>query len=232
MLAGKVPIGDRAKGSAVVLVSGGLDSTVVLALAIDRHGPENVFPLRFFYGQTHKKELERCHMICTEYYSLPLEGCTIDLPVESALVDQKEFNPSMKTRAVEQGLPPSFVPGRNAVMLSVAAGYAYGKRARYIYGGWNVVDYSGYPDCRPAFLHSMEVALRDGTDVDFEIVAPIIMLTKPEIIRAGFELKAPIHLTWSCYAGGKMPCEACESCKIRREAFEYLSIPDPSLIPF
>lgn len=218
------------RDAAVVLVSGGLDSTVSLAMAIDDHGPKSVYPVRFFYDQTHSNELERAYTICKEYYSLPLISCGLDLPVESALVSQKEYQPSMVTRAVEEGLPPSFVPGRNAVMLSVAAGYAYSKGAQYIYGGWNVVDYSGYPDCRPTFLHQMEEALQHAlSDYYMTIVAPVLLETKVDIIKEGLALKAPIHLTWSCYNGDEEPCGTCESCRIRVKAFKEADIDDPAI---
>lgn len=214
---------------AVVLISGGLDSTVALAVALSTH--RQVYPLIFDYDQTHFEEITRARMISTEYYKLSNAHCALKLPdMDTALIGS-QYRSTAVTRAVEEKqLPPSFVPGRNAVMISVAFGYAYGKKARYIYGGWNAVDYSGYPDCRPSFLHAMELAMQEALDVyDMFIVAPLVLSTKADIIRRGLHLKAPLHLTWSCYASGVRPCGECESCRIRARGFVAAETADPAL---
>lgn len=218
-------------GKAVCLVSGGLDSTVVLTLAVKNHNPENIIPICFDYGQTHLKEMTHARRICDSFEILFFVTSLYGLEeADSALTGSDEYDQARKTRATEeQGLPPSFVPGRNIAMLAIAASIAYSRGAKYIYGGWNAIDYSGYPDCRLDFLWRMESAISSGLGSPVEIVAPLITLKKAEIIHLGVEHNAPLRLTWSCYKGEAEPCGICDSCEIRAKGFAEANLKDPAI---
>jgi 7-cyano-7-deazaguanine synthase len=186
----------------VVLLSGGLDSCVTLAIAHSVYG-KGCIPLSFVYGQRHAQELT--------------SGVT-------------DGNPSLEhVERPDDKLPATFVPGRNIIMIAVAGAFAYTHGAGELYGGWNAVDYSGYPDCRPRFLREMEHALCSGLGSDMIVTYPLVHSSKVDIIRRGLNMGAPMQLSWSCYAGGlSTPCGECDSCKIRAEGFEKLGIPDPA----
>jgi 7-cyano-7-deazaguanine synthase len=132
-----------------------------------------------------------------------------------------------------QGIPVTYVPGRNLIFLSIAAAHAEAVGASLIYFGANVLDYSGYPDCRPEFIRAFEAAVKEGTKTGTEgnplhVRAPLLMLTKAEIIRQGVELHVPFHLTHSCYDPvGDQACGRCDSCVIRREGFAKAGVVDP-----
>jgi 7-cyano-7-deazaguanine synthase len=219
---------------AVVLVSGGLDSCVVLSIAHSTYG-KGCIPLSFVYGQRHAREIVSAEQIC-RYYGLQaptlinLTTAFQGIGGSSLTSGATDGNPS--TEAVQRGpdeLPPTFVPGRNIIMIAVAAAFAYTHEAGEIYGGWNAVDYSGYPDCRPRFLREMEHALCSGLDRDMIVTYPLVHSSKADIIKKGIANGAPMHLSWSCYAGGlSTPCGVCDSCKIRAEGFAKVGIPDPA----
>lgn len=218
----------------VVLVSGGLDSCVALAWAKKNLG-DDILPLSFAYGQRHSREIISAERIC-EFYSLPtpryvnLAQAFTQIGGSSLTSGVRSGNPSSEevTRTSSE-LPPTFVPGRNIIMLAVAASIAYVEKRSTIVGGWNILDYSGYPDCRPSFISAMQNALMQGLDYTIFIHAPLVLLSKTQIIKLGVSLKAPLHLTWSCYAGGSEPCQVCDSCKIRIAGFAEVGIPDPAL---
>jgi 7-cyano-7-deazaguanine synthase len=216
---------------ALVILSGGLDSCVALAVALKYH--EQVKAITFGYGQRHGlMEGERAYRIA-QHYRVAIDVATFDSSSDSSLIFRGTGDTPRATK--EQKLPPTFVPGRNAVMIAIVAGIAYGLEIKCIYGGWNAVDYSGYPDCRPTFLSTMESAMNHAllTGREHEdavtIMAPLVMLKKSAIIKLGLELRAPLHLTWSCYKGGDKPCGTCESCKIRAKGFKEAGIEDPAL---
>ena len=222
---------------AVVLVSGGLDSCVALAWALHGElGVKHVIPVNFAYGQRHSREMTAAQQICS-YYGLA-DPTTVNLVQalytiggSSLTSGETRGNPSTeKVLRTPSDLPPTFVPGRNIIMLSVAAGLAYVQEAQHIVGGWNVLDYSGYPDCRPEFFAPMQTALRAGLDYPVKIHTPLVQLSKVEIINLGVELRAPLEFTWSCYSGGVLPCGECDSCKIRAEGFAKVGIADPALV--
>ncbi len=218
---------EYSKRKALVILSGGLDSCVALALALERH--EHVEAITFGYGQRHYCEVDRAYKIA-DFYQVHTVQNNFNASLDSALTSG--INPTQHSRASkEQSIPNTFVPGRNAIMLSIAAGHAYGHGLRCIYGGWNAVDYSGYPDCRPVFLDHMEFSLQLALgSEDLEIMAPLVLLKKYEIIAWGMKLKAPLHLTWSCYSPkGDKPCGTCESCKIRAKGFKEAGLKDPAL---
>lgn len=218
--------------SAVVLLSGGLDSTTALYVAKKDVGKEGkLYPLSFYYGQRHVKELKCSEEICL---GLGLDFKVVDLMdlstlVDTALTGQKE----VPTEGVKEGIPITWVPQRNSIMLALAFAYAETVGADMVYTGVNVVDYSGYPDCRPDFVMAMERALNFAskryreTGHGIGIITPLIKKSKAQIILLGQTLKVPWELTWSCYQGREKACGSCDSCRIRRQGFEDAGLKDP-----
>ena len=216
---------------AIVLLSGGLDSTTTLFYA-KRKGYK-VFALIFDYGQRHKKEIECAKKIAALaqcdyrviHISFPWRG--------SALLDKAIALPKRNILNNKE-IPATYVPARNIIFLSYAASYAEAVGARAIFIGANARDYSGYPDCRPEFFNAFKHVLKKGSKSGVEgkvidIQTPLVYLSKAEIIALGFKLKVPCHLTWSCYQGGKKPCGRCDSCQFRQKGFKELQAKDPSL---
>ncbi len=220
---------------AVVLASGGLDSTVTAAVA--RRAGYELYLLTLAYQQRHAVEIERAKQVASamkaeqhlvvgvDLQSIGGSALTGNLPVP------KDQCVSDRGRAV----PVTYVPGRNLIFLSIAAAQAEVVGASVIYFGANVVDYSGYPDCRPEFITAVEATLQLGTKVGmtggrFEIRAPLLHMTKAEIIRLGLDLGAPLHLTHSCYdPTDAVACGRCDSCLIRRRGFAEVGVVDPIL---
>lgn len=208
---------------AVVLLSGGLDSTTTLAQAID-DGCE-VTAISFRYGQRHTKELESAKNVCDHY---GIDHVVIDLDLSSfrsALTRDDIDVPMDREGKLDEKIPITYVPARNITFLSIAAGLCESVDADRIYIGANVVDYSGYPDCRPEFFEAFENMLAKGTKAGVEgnpikIMLPIINDSKADIVRRGKALGAPLHLTWSCYNGGDKACGHCDSCRLRLKGFE------------
>lgn len=217
---------------AVVGLSGGLDSTVCLALAT-RESPDGVLALTFDYGQRHGIELDRAGAVAARYGVEHLV-VTIDASTwgGSALTDRSIEVP----RPGESGevIPVTYVPARNLIFLSVAVGIAEVRRADSVWIGVNALDYSGYPDCRPEFISSFEataaLALKRGVEGNpVSIRAPLLTRSKADIVRLGVELGAPLELTWSCYRGGPSPCGACDACHLRAKGFAEAGVADPAL---
>ena len=217
---------------AVVLLSGGLDSTVAMAIAINEG--MDVTPLSFRYGQRHTRELDSAEAVCRHY---GVRGTVVDMDLSSfrsALTDRSIEVPSDRKGKLEEEIPATYVPARNIIFLSIAAGLCESIGAEAIYIGANAVDYSGYPDCRPEFFRSFRETLATGTKAGTEgraaeIRTPIIGLSKPDIVRKGKELNAPLHLTWSCYKGGDKACGLCDSCKLRLKGFREAGFKDEIL---
>ncbi|RLE42527.1 7-cyano-7-deazaguanine synthase QueC [Candidatus Woesearchaeota archaeon] len=212
---------------AVVLLSGGMDSTTTLYLA--RKYGYKLAALIFDYNQRHKKEL-KCAVRIAQINRIPYHLVKISLPwTKSALTRQDvkiPFNRNLKRKEV----PPTYVSGRNIIFLSYAASFAESIGAKKIFIGAHIQDYSGYPDCREEFLNVMEKAINLGiSSRGIEIIYPLINKTKKEIIELGLQLGVPFELTWSCYMGGRKPCGRCDSCRFRISAFESLGIKDPLL---
>jgi 7-cyano-7-deazaguanine synthase len=211
---------------AVVLLSGGLDSTTTLACAI-RDGFEPI-ALTFRYGQRHSREIDAAKAVAGHYELRDHLIMDIDLSAfhTSALTSNEVEVPERGTAAdIGDDIPVTYVPARNIILLSIAAGLCETEGAERIYIGANAVDYSGYPDCRPDFFEAYQRMLEVGTKTGVEghpisIVTPIIDLTKADIVRLGKELHAPLHLTWSCYKGGRKACGRCDSCLLRLKGFE------------
>ena len=209
---------------AVVLLSGGLDSTTTLAKAI-ADGNE-VTALSFNYGQRHSRELVSASNVA-KYYGVKHVIVDIDLSMfRSALTDKNIDVPENRDESqMGSDIPVTYVPSRNIIMMSVAAGLCESIDAEKIYIGANVIDYSGYPDCRPEFFYAFQKMLEVGTKSGVEghaikIETPILSLSKAEIVKLGKELEAPLHLTWSCYEGGEKACGKCDSCQLRLKGFE------------
>jgi 7-cyano-7-deazaguanine synthase len=218
---------------AVVLASGGLDSTVTAALAKEE-GYE-LFFLTIAYGQRHIVEVERARQVAAALGVRNHLVMNLDLRAigGSALTGQAAVPKDRAGDERRRSIPVTYVPGRNLIFLSIAAAYAEVVGASFIYFGANVVDYPGYPDCRPEFIHAFEEAVKEGTKAGTEgnplhVKAPLLMLTKAEIIRRGLELHVPFHLTHSCYdPSGDQACGRCDSCIIRREGFAKAGVVDP-----
>jgi len=214
---------------AVVLVSGGLDSATTLAIAQDRGF--SCYALSVDYGQRHRSELDAAKRV-TEAAGVPLKVLPMDLRAigGSALTDDIDV-PETETT----GIPVTYVPARNTIMLSLALAYAEVLGANDIFIGVNAVDYSGYPDCRPEFICAYQSMARLATKAGVEggkltIHTPLIDLTKGEIIRQGMALGVDYARTVSCYQADAegQACGRCDSCRIRREGFQSADVPDPT----
>lgn len=203
---------------AVVLLSGGIDSTTTLFLAKKRGF--RCLALIFDYGQRHKKELRSARRVARAA-GVPLLLVKMTLPWKgSSLLDRKKKLPSRGLKRTRKGIPSTYVPARNTIFLSFALSYAEAVGASAIFIGANAVDFSGYPDCRPAYLRAFQQVASRGTKAGrIRIMAPLINMRKSDIIKLGLRLKAPLKDTWSCYAGGREPCGTCDSCRIREKGF-------------
>jgi 7-cyano-7-deazaguanine synthase len=214
---------------AVVLVSGGLDSVTALAIAQNRGF--DCYALSIDYGQRHQSELEAAKRV-TDAAGVPLKVLPLDLRLVggSALTDDIDV-----PEEEGAGIPVTYVPARNTIMLSLALAYAEVLGADDIFIGVNAVDYSGYPDCRPEFIDAYQQMARLATKAGVEggemtIHTPLIDLTKSEIIQTGMGLGVDYSMTVSCYQadGEGQACGVCDSCRIRREGFSAAGIPDPT----
>lgn len=217
--------------AAVVLLSGGLDSATTLAIA--REQGFTCHALSFDYGQRHRAELDAAARVARTLGAAAQRVVSIDLAQfgGSALTDAASAVPE----GPAAGIPATYVPARNTVMLAVALAQAEVLGARDIFIGVNAVDYSGYPDCRPeyiaAFRQMARLATKAGVEgAALEIHAPLIALSKAEIIRRGAELGVDFGLTVSCYRADDAgrACGRCESCRLRREGFAAAGLPDPT----
>lgn len=216
---------------AVVLLSGGLDSATVLARA--RADGYQCHALSFRYGQRHDAELQAAERVARALGAVEHRTVSLDLGGfgGSALTDDNVAVPE----SPGEGIPVTYVPARNTVFLSIAMGWAEVLAADAIYIGVNAVDYSGYPDCRPAFIEAFQslarVATRQGLEGRApEIRTPLMALSKADIIRMGRELGVDYGLTVSCYQADEAgrACGRCDACRFRRQGFEESGIPDPT----
>ena len=236
----------------VTLLSGGLDSTTVTAYARDR--VDHLSALTFHYGQTHSKEVDCAGQVAA---IMGIEHELLDISFlskiawYSALTNPDRF-PVPADRSAEEigyGVPITYVPMRNTIFLSLATAYLESRILHSIemegvdassvtasvYMAPNALDYSGYPDCRPEFYQAMKKALDLGSKiwteyaVSINVETPIIGLSKAEIVALGMGLGAPLEYTWSCYEGGEIPCQTCDSCILRARGFSEAGVPDPLL---
>jgi 7-cyano-7-deazaguanine synthase len=225
-------MGDR---KAVVLFSGGLDSTTVLAIA--RAEGFTPHALSFRYGQRHTVELDAAARVA-KAMDVPHQVVSLDLSSlgGSALTDDAlEVPKDRDEAAMGADIPVTYVPARNTVFLAVALGFAETLGTGDLFVGVNALDYSGYPDCRPEFIDAFErlaqVATGDGVTgrVRYRIHAPLMQLTKAQIVRRGTELGVDYGLTHSCYdPAGDLACGRCDSCALRRKGFVEAGVPDPT----
>lgn len=216
---------------AVVLLSGGLDSATVLAMA--RAGGFACYALSLDYGQRHHAELAAAKRVAATLGAVEhkILRLSLDAIGGSALTDRSIDVPE----AGGEGIPVTYVPARNTVFLALALGWAEVLGATDLFVGVNAVDYSGYPDCRPAFIQAFErlanLATRAGVEGNaFKVHAPLIELSKADIIRAGTRLGVDYGLTVSCYQADAdgVACGRCDSCRLRAEGFRAAGVPDPT----
>lgn len=218
---------------AVVLLSGGLDSATCLALAL-RDGRQ-VFPLSFAYGQLHAAEVEAASDLVRHYGLSASRHRRVDLGraiTGSALTGQGDVPLDRDEERMAGGIPSTYVPARNLIFLAFAASYAEAVGAGEIHLGVNVLDYSGYPDCRPEFVRAFAEAARLGTRAGvegspIEIRTPLIALGKAEIVRLGARLGVPFERTLSCYLGRRPACGRCDACRLRLAGFRQAGLNDP-----
>ena len=219
---------------AICLLSGGLDSTVSLFVA--RAEGYSPIALSIEYGQRHFREITAARFL-TKGLVIPHYFAALSMPWKgSALLDATIKLPKDRDeKMMSTEIPVTYVPGRNSVFLSMAMSCAETEKAEAIFIGANALDYSGYPDCRPEYLTALAEAMSRGTKAGvegwkIEIKAPLISLTKKDIVLLGQKLGVPFEKTWSCYAGDDKPCGACDSCILRAKGFREAGVPDPLLL--
>jgi len=218
---------------AIVLLSGGLDSSTALAIAGEK-GYE-IVALTFDYGQKHIREIESARKVAKYYHVkkhlvLPLRiGGILKSSLTQRLISVPRGRPRSK---ISSGIPSTYVPGRNIVFLAIGASVAESLGADRLIIAANSIDFSGYPDCTPEFIESFQRMLDVGTKAGKEgrrirIEAPLLKMSKAAIVREAVRLKVPLELTWSCYSGGSKACGRCDSCILRLEGFAKAGLEDP-----
>ncbi len=228
----------RKHTKALVLSSGGIDSTTCLAIAVKKYERENVVSLSIAYGQKHNKELDSARAVA-DYYGvehLMLDLTSIFRYSDCSLLSHSDRDIPMESYAEQlsktNGTPVStYVPFRNGLFLSCAASIALSKDCSILYYGAHSDDAAGnaYPDCSQAFQDAISAAIRTGSGDALTVEAPFVSMTKADVVRSGLELQAPYHLSWSCYHGGETPCGACGTCLDRAAAFAANGVKDPAL---
>ncbi|MCP4604999.1 MAG: 7-cyano-7-deazaguanine synthase QueC [Proteobacteria bacterium] len=225
----------RTAKSCVVLVSGGLDSAVTLAKAVYDGFRAHALTVR--YGQRHAVEIDAARKVCNKCGAAEHKFIDLDLRAfgGSSLTDDLSVPKGTRLPGADR-IPPTYVPARNTIFLSLALAWAESVDSRDIFIGVSAVDYSGYPDCRPEFIKAFGQTANLGTRVadggeGFTIHSPLIHMTKAETILTGLELGVDFSLTWTCYDPGsnKQPCGECEACRLRAKGFEEAGIADPLL---
>ena len=225
---------------ALVLSSGGVDSTTALALAVKQFGKENVIALTVSYGQKHDKEVRAAKAVA-EWYGVEqlfldlslifrYSNCSL-LKQSTEEIPEESYAKQMEHR---DGKPVStYVPFRNGLFLSSAASIALSRDCGVIFYGAHADDAAGaaYPDCTPEFNRAIGEAIFEGSGKQLQIEAPFVRMTKAEIVKTGLELGVPYELTWSCYEGGETPCGKCGTCIDRAKAFAANGAEDPALRP-
>lgn len=223
---------NRKTKKAVVLFSGGLDSTTCLYWALAKG--YKCYALNIKYGQKHCRESLSARAICKKLgvelteikLNLPWLARATSLVGKAAIPDEPLAIIKDKSR-----IPSTYVPARNLIFVAIAASLADSIDAEAVIAGPNAIDYSGYPDCRPEFYEPLAKAVKEGTrkgvkDGKIKIITPLLKLSKAEIAKLGKKLKVPFSMTWSCYRGGKKPCGKCDACKLRAEGFKKAGIKD------
>ena len=220
-------------GKAIVLFSGGLDSTTCLYWAIAQG--YTCEALTVCYGQRHEREVAAARAIA-QTLGVKHHLITLNLPwlQSSSLVNRSAEIPDIAVEEITRaGIPSTYVPGRNLLFLALAGSLLDSVGAQAIIAGPNAVDFSGYPDCTPQFFAAAAQALNRGTKTGVQrgikVLAPLMDLSKAEIVKLAASLQVPFERTWSCYAGGEKPCGKCDSCKLRARGFEQAGVRDTAL---
>lgn len=214
---------------AVVLLSGGLDSTVLLYSAIERYGRDNVRTLTVDYGQRHHKETYFAQEIA-DINSVPYEQCNLrHLHRVINKGSQTGVEPVPDGHYTDQSMKTTIVPNRNAIMLSIAVGHAIARDFNLVLFAAHSGDHAIYPDCRDEFVTQFDRAMQFANEWNpVKVVAPFTHLSKTDIVKFGADLKVPFALTWSCYKGGDVHCGTCGTCTERKEAFKLANVEDPT----
>lgn len=220
---------------ALCLLSGGMDSATALGIAVQNHRAKNVVALHIVYKEPSKED-EMARRVAeyfgvgylTAYVQLPdvwNESSSVSSATNANLIQGRTYDEIM----ADKDIPSSYVPARNSILMSIAAGVAEAISADFIYTGMNALDYSGYPDCRPEFVHAFQKALREGQVNAPTIVTPLMKLSKGEIVKTGAALTIPVpfELTYSCYKNAGHPCGTCDSCVLRTKGFAEAGVIDP-----
>jgi len=211
----------------LVLLSGGMDSAVVLGKVVNAYGAENVVALNMFYGQRHTREIE-CAKDIAKHYDVKLMEMDISSAfagISSALLSHSSIE--IEDDQDKNKVGSTYVPGRNSIFLSIAAGIADSIGAEFVYYGAHADDHSGYPDCTTAFVEKMTEALIEGTDNGVRIQAPFVKYHKSQIVKDGIAIGVPFEMTHSCYRGEYPACGTCPTCQLRLEAFKEAGQIDP-----
>ena len=207
----------------IILASGGLDSSTVAGIA--RSSKAKIYGLSFDYGQRHNKELQAAKKIAKHFKFKDLKIVKVNLSLwgGSSLTDKKKQIPN---KGINKNIiPNTYVPGRNTIFISIALSFAEAINADLIGLGVNALDYSGYPDCRPDYIEQFQKLAnlsnkRGRENKPIKLWTPLLNLNKEEIIEMAFDHNVPFEETWSCYVGGRKPCEKCDSCRIRIKAYK------------
>lgn len=224
---------------ALVLASGGVDSTTCLALAVQQYGAENVLALSLFYGQKHYKELQAAQQVAAYYQTqhLQLDLSDIFKFGDNALLSNsaQEIPKTSYADQLEQQNGPvnTYVPFRNGLFISAAASIAIAQDCSLLYYGAHRDDAAGaaYPDCSEEFQQAMAEAIWQGSGGQLRLEAPFIQDTKAGVVARGLALQVPYQLTWSCYVGQELPCGLCGTCRDRLAAFRQNGVDDPLIYP-
>jgi 7-cyano-7-deazaguanine synthase len=218
---------------AIALLSGGLDSATAAAIAVAEGYQAHA--LSFDYQQRHRRELQSARLVAEALGISDHKVISFDLRQwgGSALTEDLTLPLGRSVAEMGHGIPITYVPARNTIFLAFALSFAEAVGAETIVAGMNQLDYSGYPDCRREYLDAFEQLANLATKVGvegttrFRVWAPLVRLTKAEIIRAGLDLGVDYSLTWSCYSGGEAACGECDSCLLRLKGFAEAGVPDP-----
>lgn len=213
------------KKTAIMLLSGGLDSVTALAWA-RAEGYDIREAISFTYGQRHIREITSAEAVAT-HYGVPHRAVGLTPISGSRLTDLGDIPQGRALDSLQETVAPTYVPNRNMILISYAAAHALLGDADILIGGWNFADALNYPDCRDEFLESTQQTLRLATERSFKILRPLIRDDKLAIVRRALSLAAPVDLTWTCYLGGEQACGTCDACQLRVGAFQQAGIIDP-----